>query len=78
MATIGKYHGIRRVLMAGVLVAAGALTVGIGTASAQTADYSSQFSQPYYSNAPGYYGYARHYQWYRWHQYWRWYHQYYR
>ena len=66
---------VRRALMAGVFVAAGALTIGAATAPAHAQYYSYQYSSPYYSNNPYQYGYPAHYGWSHWHPYWRWYHQ---
>jgi hypothetical protein len=64
--------------MAGVFVAAGALSIGAATAPAHAQYYSYQYNNPYYSNSPYQNGYQAHYAWWRWHQYWRWYHQNYR
>ena len=66
---------VRRALMAGLFVAAGALTIGAATAPAHAQYYSYQNTSPYYSNNPYQYGYPAHYGWSYWHPYWRWYHQ---
>jgi hypothetical protein len=79
MSTSSKKTGcVRRALMAGVFVAAGALSIGAATAPAHAQYYSYQYNNPYYSNSPYQNGYQAHYAWWRWHQYWRWYHQNYR
>jgi hypothetical protein len=66
--------------MAGVYVAAAALSIGAATAPAHAQYYSYQYNNPYYSNTPYQNGYQAHYAWWRWrqHQYWRWYHENYR
>ena len=77
MSIINKTGGVRRVLMAGMIVASGALGLGVVTApAAQAQYYTYQYNNPAYGSYPSDYGY-RHYTWWRWHQYWRSYHQYY-
>lgn len=77
MSIVNKTGGIRRVLMAGFVVASGALAVGVATApTAQAQYYPYQYNAPTYGSYPYNYGY-RHYAWWRWHRYWRAYHQYY-
>jgi hypothetical protein len=76
MLTNNQTGRIRRALMAGVFVAAGALTIGAGMASAQAQYY--QYNNPYYANQPYGYGndYGYRHAWWQWrHEYWRWYHQ---
>jgi hypothetical protein len=76
MSIVNKTGGVRRVLMAGMVVAAGVLAIGATTAPAEAQYYSYQYNNPYYGSYPNDYAY-RHYAWWRWHQYWRAYHQYY-
>jgi hypothetical protein len=72
-----KSGGLRRVLMAGVFVATGALGLGVAmTPAAHAQTYPYQYNNPYYSTNPYGYGYWHH-AWWRRHEYWRWYHQYY-
>ena len=77
MSIVNRTGSIRRVLMAGIVVASGAFAVGVATPSAaQAQSYSYQYNNPAYGSYP-YNDAYRHYAWWRWHQYWRAYHQYY-
>jgi hypothetical protein len=77
MSIINRTGGLRRALMAGIIVAGGALAAGVATApAAQAQSYPYQYNNPAYGSYQNDYAY-RHYAWWRWHQYWRAYHQYY-
>ena len=77
MSIFNSTGGTRRVLMAGIFVATGALAVVAATApAAQAQYYPYQYNDPYNGSYSNDYSY-RHHAWWRWHQYWRWYHQYY-
>ena len=76
MSIINRTSGIRRVVMAAIVVAGSSIAIGVAATAAQAQNYAHQYNHPAYGAYPYDYGY-RHYAWWRWHQYWRAYHQYY-